>query len=67
MTLISQSIGPPAVGWLTDHVFSSDGIRYSLLVVSASAMTIALALLAAGLRAYPRTVEARGHWTYEPS
>jgi MFS family permease len=63
MALVSQTLGPTAVGLLNDHVFAADGIRYSLLVVAVVAMTLAIALLASGLGSYRRTVEARERWT----
>jgi MFS family permease len=63
IALVSQTLGPPVVGLLSDHVFTPAGIRYSLLVVVIVAMTLALALLATGLGSYPRTVEARERWS----
>jgi MFS family permease len=65
LALVSQTLGPTAVGWLNDYVFSPNEIRYSFLAVAVAAMTIAIALLASGLGSYRRTVEARERWTYE--
>ncbi len=51
-------VGPTAIGWLNDHVFTEPtGVRYSLatlVLVAASALTL---YLSTGRRAYFRSVE----------
>jgi MFS family permease len=63
VALVAQTLGPYAVGFLNDHVFTPAGIRYSFVAVAIGAMTIALVLLGSGLGSYRRTVEARERWT----
>jgi MFS family permease len=48
--------GPIVVAQLTDRVFGVDDVRYSIATVAAVAMTMSVALLVAGLRAYRETV-----------
>ena len=61
-SLLSGTLGPTSVALFTDHVFGRDGVRYSLATNTAIGMTIALALFAAGLGSYRRTVEQRDAW-----
>ncbi|HEV8216351.1 MAG TPA: MFS transporter [Gemmatimonadaceae bacterium] len=61
-SLLSGTLGPTSVALFTDHVFGRDGVRYSLATNTAIGMTIALALFAAGLGSYRRTVEERDAW-----
>ena len=62
LNLLSGILGPTSVALFTDHVFGRDGVRYSLATNTAIGMTIALALFAAGLGSYRRTVEQRDAW-----
>lgn len=61
-SLLSGVLGPTSVALFTDHVFGSDGVRYSLAANTAIGMAITLALFAAGLGSYRRTVEQRDAW-----
>jgi MFS family permease len=61
-SLLSGIVGPTSVALLTDHVFGRDAVRYSLATNTAIGMTIALALFAAGLGSYRRTVSERDAW-----
>lgn len=61
--LVSTTLGPSSVAWLTVHVFHDEqAIRYSLAIVNVTGMTFALILLSAGLTSYRRTVADREHW-----
>ncbi|MDB4874247.1 MAG: hypothetical protein JWM41_693 [Gemmatimonadetes bacterium] len=61
--LLSRTLGPSSVAWLTDYVFHDESaIRYSLVVVNVVGMSIAFALFASGLRAYRTTLENRDRW-----
>jgi hypothetical protein len=62
LSLLSGTLGPTSVALFTDHVFGRDGVRYSLATMTALGMVIALALFAAGLGSYRRTVEQRDAW-----
>lgn len=63
LNLVSSTLGPTSVAWLTDYVFRDErAVRYSLAVVNVVGMTVALALFAFGLPAYRRTVAARDSW-----
>jgi MFS family permease len=44
--------GPVVVAQLTDHVFGVDGVRYSISLTAIVGMSIAVALLAAGLGSF---------------
>ncbi len=56
----SRVFGPSAVAWLTEYAFHDPAaVRYSLAIVNVVGMSLAFALLAAGLGAYRRTVERR--------
>jgi MFS family permease len=63
LNLISQTLGPLSVALFNDHVFGrGEGVRYSIAIVTATGMLLTIALLAAGLAAYRRTVAARDEW-----
>jgi MFS family permease len=61
-SLLQGTLGPTSVALFTDHVFGRDGVRYSLAMNTATGMTIALVLFAAGLGPYRRTVARRDAW-----
>jgi MFS family permease len=64
MNLVSAILGPTSVALVTDYVFRDENaLRYSLAVVNVLGMTGALALFAAGLPAYRRTLANRGTWS----
>jgi MFS family permease len=64
VSLVSTTLGPSSVAWLTDYVFHDEhAIRYSLAIVNVAGMTLALILLSAGLSSYRRTVADREHWS----
>lgn len=57
LNLVSGALGPTAVALVTDHVFHDDrAVGLSLALVNAVGMTIAIALLWSGRRAYAATV-----------
>jgi MFS family permease len=59
VSLISRTLGPSSVGWLNDYVFHDErAIGRSLAIVNVVGMTAALALFAAGLGAYRKTIAA---------
>jgi MFS family permease len=62
LSLISGTLGPTVVALFTDHVFGKARVGYSLAVVSAGGMLIALLLLASGLGAFRRTLQFREDW-----
>ena len=60
VSLVSRTLGPSAVAWLTDYVFHDDAkVRYSLVIVNVVGMCTALVLFSFGLGAYRRTVASR--------
>lgn len=61
LSLVSGTLGPTAVAFFTDTVFRDPlALRYSLVIVNVIGMTLTIALLAYGMPAYRRTVEAVG-------
>jgi len=64
ITLVGLGLGPSVVGVLTSAVYGRDAaIRYSLLWVTLVGLAGAIALLAAGLAPYRRSVAYRAAWT----
>jgi MFS family permease len=64
MNLVSAILGPTSVALVTDYVFRDESaLRYSLAVVNVLWMTGALALFAAGLPAYRRTIANCATWS----
>jgi MFS family permease len=62
--LLSRTLGPTSVAWLTDYVFRDAAvIRYSLAIVNVAGMTLAIAFFTGGLGAYRKTLESRDRWT----
>jgi MFS family permease len=61
--LLSRTLGPSSVAWLTDYLFHDDAaIRYSLAIVNVAGMSLALAFFSAGLGSYRKTIESRDRW-----
>jgi MFS family permease len=61
--LISRTLGPAAVAWITDYGFHDPmALRYSLAIVNVIGMTLTLVLFAAGLGSYRRTLAYRERW-----
>lgn len=59
LSLISGTLGPTAVAFLTDHVFGDPlAVRYSLALVNVIGMVATIVLLIAGMPAYRRSVRA---------
>ena len=59
LSLVSGTLGPTAVAFLTDHVFGDPlAVRYSLALVNVIGMVATIALLIAGMPAYRRSVLA---------
>lgn len=57
LSLVSGTVGPTAVAFLTDTVFHDPmALRYSLAIVNVIGMSLTIALLAYGMPAYRRTV-----------
>lgn len=67
LSLVSGALGPTAVAFFTDTVFRDPlALRYSLVIVNVIGMTLTIALLAYGIPAYRKTVEASGvEWSVE--
>jgi MFS family permease len=63
LSLISGTLGPTIVALFTDHVFGRERVGYSLAVVTAGGMLIAVVLLVMGLDAYRRTLANRELWS----
>ena len=59
VSLVSGTLGPTAVAFFTDSVFHDPlALRYSLVVVNAIGMLLAMGLLAYGMSAYRATARA---------
>ena len=59
--LVSASLGPAAVGLLTDHLFHTDAaLRYSLALLNVVGMSATILLLLYAMPAYRRTIAMRG-------
>jgi MFS family permease len=57
LSLVSALLGPWSVAVVTDSIFHADAaLRYSLAIVNVVGMTLAITLLALGLRAYRQTI-----------
>jgi hypothetical protein len=64
ITLVGLGLGPSVVGVLTSAVYGKDSaVRDSLLWVTLVGLAGAVALLAAGLAPYRRSVAYRAAWT----
>jgi MFS family permease len=64
VNLIGLGIGPTAVAMTTDYVFrNDDAVNYSLLIVATLAHLAAAALLWAGLKSFPRSLDYLKQWT----
>jgi hypothetical protein len=64
LNLIGLGGGPTAVALVNQYVFHrEDALNYSLLLVSASALLIAAALLWLGLRPFLRSLDRLRQWT----
>jgi MFS family permease len=64
VNLIGLGIGPTAVAMTTDYVFRNDNaVNYSLLIVATAAHLTAGALLWAGMKAFPRSLDYLKQWT----
>lgn len=63
VTIIGLGVGPTAVALLTDYVFQDDqALRYSLLIISVLATSLAVVLLLASLRPYRDSVTRVEQW-----
>lgn len=63
VTIIGLGVGPTAVALLTDYVFQDDqALRYSLLIISVLATSLAVVLLLASLRPYRDSVARVEQW-----
>jgi MFS family permease len=60
LSILGGMGGPVAIAQLTDHVFGVENVRYSIVVVVVTGMTVAVALLAAGLGSYRATLRDLG-------
>jgi MFS family permease len=64
VNLLGLGLGPTAVALVTDYVFQDDrAVRYSLLIVTAVAELIAIALLWLGQRPYRESLVRLGGWS----
>jgi MFS family permease len=58
LNLVSSTIGPAAVGWLTTYYFADDAaVRSSAVIVGIIASVLGVISLKLGLRSYERTAE----------
>lgn len=58
LNLVSSTMGPAAVGWLTTYYFADDAaVRSSAVIVGISASILGVISLKLGLRSYERTAE----------
>jgi MFS family permease len=63
INLIGLGIGPTAVGALTQYVFGrDDAVRYSLVIVTSAACTLAAALLYGALKPFVASLERVRGW-----
>ena len=63
INLIGLGIGPTAVGALTQYAFRSDeAVRYSLVIVTSAACTLAAVLLCAALKPFLASLERVRIW-----
>ena len=66
LNLLSATVGPTAVAWITDYGFHDErALRYSLAIVNLTGMAGAILLFAAGLPAFRRTLVYRERWEGE--
>ncbi|MBC9248828.1 MFS transporter [Pseudomonas alcaligenes] len=66
VTLFGLGLGPTCVALVTDFVFADDqALRYSLLIVTASAVLAAIVLLWAGLKPYRASRQLLQQWAPE--
>lgn len=67
ITLIGLGVGPTAVAMVTQYGFGFDGaLRYSLFIVTGTALVIAAVLLTIGLKHYRKSLEDLPKWTLAP-
>ncbi len=64
LSLVSRTVGPTAVAWCAEHVFSGrTAVGHALATVNVISMSIAIALFLAGLGSYRATLARRERWT----
>lgn len=60
LSLVSQTVGPTAVAWCAEHVFTGNtAVGHALALVNVISMSIAIGLFVAGLGSYRVTLESR--------
>ena len=58
VNLVGLGFGPMLIALLTDHLFLDDGaLRYSIALVTGSALPLAAVILTAGFSAFARDIE----------
>lgn len=66
VTLFGLGVGPTAVALVTDYVFHDDmALRYSLLIVSGSALLLGAGFLARGLQPYRDSLVHLQRWSVQ--
>lgn len=64
VNLLGLGLGPTAVAAATDHIFKDDNaVRYSLLLVAASAHLVASLLLWVGMKHFRKSMDRLEEWT----
>ena len=63
LSLVSRTVGPTAVAWCAEHVFSgATAVGHALALVNVISMSVAIALFVAGLGSYRSTLAYREQW-----
>jgi hypothetical protein len=63
-----MTVGPTAIAVLTDYLFRDDyALRYSMVLLAAVMIPVALSIIALGLKPYRATAAATARWSEAPA
>jgi hypothetical protein len=63
VNLIGLGLGPSAIAWVTDFGFRDEAmLRYSILIVTTVAHTVAAILLWLGIKHFRQSTHRRDEW-----
>jgi MFS family permease len=67
-SLLGMTVGPTAIAVMTDYLFRDDyALRYSMALLVAVMMPVALGVIALGLRSYRASAAAARRWSEAPA
>jgi len=67
-SLIGMTVGPTAIAMMTDYLFRDDyALRYSMVLLAAVMIPVALSIIAFGLKPYRASAAATDQWSDSPA